>query len=159
MTDDLMLLSCPFCGASAEMVVDEDEDGRFAAVACPKCGAGSRQHYFCGEDAREYAADAWNTRPTALERQASPGGVEEMAGVIEQHVKLSAPSFDISRPREPCGFRDAAQALVAAGYVKAPSVDEMADDIFEHVEGDGFGGVGGRYEAAQAILNRMRGVG
>lgn len=58
----LDLLNCPFCGAAPEIIIDTDDGGRFAAVACLKCGAGSRQHYFCGEDAREYAAGAWNTR-------------------------------------------------------------------------------------------------
>lgn len=68
------LLPCPFCGSEAEIIVSEDDDGRFAAVSCPKCGAGSRQHYFCGEDAREFAADAWNTRPRTEGRgEGEPG--------------------------------------------------------------------------------------
>jgi len=56
------LKNCPFCGGKSEIIIDTDDDGRFAAVTCPKCGAGSRQHYFCGDDARDYAASAWNTR-------------------------------------------------------------------------------------------------
>lgn len=59
---EIKLKPCPHCGGTAEIVLGEDDDGKFAAVACPKCGAGSRQHYFCGDDAREYAAGAWNTR-------------------------------------------------------------------------------------------------
>lgn len=62
-TEQIALKPCPFCGGEAEIITDTDEDGRFAAVACPKCGAGSRQHYFCGEDARKFAASAWNARP------------------------------------------------------------------------------------------------
>lgn len=62
MSSGLKLASCPFCGGESEIIIDTDDDGRFAAVACPKCGAGSRKHYFCGDDARDYAASAWNTR-------------------------------------------------------------------------------------------------
>lgn len=62
MESGLKLASCPFCGGESEIIIDTDDDGRFAAVACPKCGAGSRKHYFCGDDARDYAASAWNTR-------------------------------------------------------------------------------------------------
>lgn len=59
------LLDCPFCGSSDVFVIDlEDEDGRFAAAGCSGCGAGSRQHYYCGDDAKDFAADAWNRRPT-----------------------------------------------------------------------------------------------
>lgn len=58
------LLDCPFCGSSDVFVIElEDEDGSFAAAGCCGCGAGSRQHYYCGDDAKEFAADAWNTRP------------------------------------------------------------------------------------------------
>lgn len=59
------LLPCPFCNGEAVAVEQEDEDGRFAAVGCLKCGAGSRQHYFCGDDARVHVISAWNTRAAA----------------------------------------------------------------------------------------------
>lgn len=67
----VQLLPCPFCGGEAEMIEAHDDDGRFAAVGCNKCGAGSRQHYFCGDDARDYAASAWNTRQAALAHASS----------------------------------------------------------------------------------------
>lgn len=60
------LRNCPFCGGGASMVVMEDEDGEFAVVSCDKCGAASRQHYFCGDDARDFAAAAWNGRHAKL---------------------------------------------------------------------------------------------
>lgn len=58
------LLPCPFCQDKGRprLIEQEDEDGRFAAVICDMCGCGSRQHYFCGEDARDFAASAWNAR-------------------------------------------------------------------------------------------------
>lgn len=67
MTDKLkaereLLLPCPFCGGNAQIIEQRDEDGRFAAVVCWMCGAGSRQHYFLGDDAREHVAGAWNKR-------------------------------------------------------------------------------------------------
>lgn len=77
----VQLLPCPFCGGEAEMVEAHDDDGRFAAVGCNKCGAGSRQHYFCGDDARDYAASAWNTRRAAI-YPAGRAGVEECLVVV-----------------------------------------------------------------------------
>lgn len=59
------LLPCPFCGGSADYVEQEDEDGRFIAVVCSGCGAGSSQHYPLMDDARPAAANAWNKRTPA----------------------------------------------------------------------------------------------
>ena len=59
------LFPCPFCGSRAEIIEQEDSDGRFAAVGCWECGAGSRQHYFIGDDARDHVASAWNKRAQA----------------------------------------------------------------------------------------------
>ena len=58
----MTLLPCPFCGGEPEIVRAQDEDGRFAAVGCPHCGAGSRQHYFVGDDAVPHVVSAWNRR-------------------------------------------------------------------------------------------------
>lgn len=63
MTDQLK--ACPFCGGQATIIEAEDVDGRFAAVGCAKCGCGSRQHYFLGDDARQQVTSAWNTRAQA----------------------------------------------------------------------------------------------
>lgn len=81
MESGLKLASCPFCGGESEIIIDTDDDGRFAAVACPKCGAGSRKHYFCGDDARDYAASAWNTR--APSDAALVEALEETATYLE----------------------------------------------------------------------------
>ncbi|PXV60703.1 restriction alleviation protein, Lar family [Dyella jiangningensis] len=59
------LKACPFCGGQANIIEAEDVDGRFAAVGCSKCGCGSRQHYFLGDDARQQVTSAWNTRAQA----------------------------------------------------------------------------------------------
>lgn len=97
MSSGLKLASCPFCGGESEIIIDTDDDGRFAAVACPKCGAGSRKHYFCGDDARDYAASAWNTR--APSDAALVEALEEVMGVAELYVPvpLSAPGFKRAR--------------------------------------------------------------
>jgi hypothetical protein len=65
MSGILTLLPCPFCGADAEFVEGKDKSGRFIAVGCPRCGAGSSQHYPLMDDARPNAANAWNTRTDA----------------------------------------------------------------------------------------------
>lgn len=78
MTDDMQredfeLLPCPFCDGKASVIEDTDEDGRFAAVVCWECGAGSRQHYFCGDDARPHVVGAWNKR-AAIRHMREGGG-------------------------------------------------------------------------------------
>lgn len=87
MTDELRakfdLLPCPFCGGRAEVVEQRDEDGRFAAVGCSKCGAGSRQHYFCGGDAREHVVSAWNKRAAGAEVEALKRNAERLNAIAK----------------------------------------------------------------------------
>ena len=86
-TDELRakfdLLPCPFCGGDATITEQSDEDGRFAAVVCWTCGAGSRQHYFCGDDAREHVAGAWNKRSAHASRDV------EVEALIRKYEKRS----------------------------------------------------------------------
>lgn len=56
------LKPCPFCDGEADFVEGADDDGTWVAVACPECGAGSRQHYPVMDDARPHAQSAWNAR-------------------------------------------------------------------------------------------------
>lgn len=80
------LLSCPFCGEADVLIIEaEDDDGQFAAVGCNGCGAGSRQHYYCGEDAKEYAADAWNRRATLSDAPTEP--VEAVNGELVEALR------------------------------------------------------------------------
>lgn len=76
------LLPCPFCGGRAEIIEQEDSDGRFAAVGCWECGAGSRQHYFLGDDARDHVAGAWNKRAQALGVPDGVHGIPEIEAMI-----------------------------------------------------------------------------
>lgn len=83
------LLSCPFCGEADVLIIEaEDDDGQFAAVGCNGCGAGSRQHYYCGEDAKEYAADAWNRRATLSDAPTEP--VEAVNGELVEALERIA---------------------------------------------------------------------
>ena len=66
------LLSCPFCGGEAEFVEGADDDGRWVAIGCPDCGAGSRQHYAVMEDPHPHAQSAWNTRASTQPAAAFP---------------------------------------------------------------------------------------
>lgn len=88
MTREEELLPCPFCGSADVVFVDaDDDDGRFAAVGCNGRGAGSRQHYYCGEDAKAYAADAWNRRST-LSDPILAARVEELEKALEEIADL-----------------------------------------------------------------------
>lgn len=84
--DDAALLPCPFCGSSdVEIVRATDEDGEFAAVGCNGCGAGSRQHYYLGDDAAEHARGAWNKRsllPAPKPQPAPTVGREEVESAL-----------------------------------------------------------------------------
>lgn len=88
-----------------------------------------------------------------VSNQASPGGVEEICGILLDVLK---PSWDRLE-----AHGAAAQALVAAGYVKAPSVEEMAQWLtdFLPLGYSDFTDADRARDEAQAILNRMRGVG
>ena len=66
------LLSCPFCGGEAEFVEGADDDGRWVAIGCPDCGAGSRQHYAVMEDPHPHAQSAWNARASTQPAPAFP---------------------------------------------------------------------------------------
>lgn len=90
--DGVELLPCPFCGEEADFVDGADDDGRWVAVACPGCGAGSRQHYPVMEDARPHAQSAWNIRATVAESASQPTG-------------------EVERLREALNKRDAAHSV------------------------------------------------
>lgn len=84
------LKACPFCQGQAQVIEAHDDDGRFAAVVCVACGAGSRQHYFLGDDAREYAAAAWNKRPRAAAERAEWGSATTVGQLIGQLLTLNS---------------------------------------------------------------------
>lgn len=131
------LLPCPFCGSEAEIIVSEDDDGRFAAVSCPKCGAGSRQHYFCGEDAREFAADAWNTRPRTegrgetnehlTKRSSKPLSAVDRVVMDEDRERERYALLSASPIREPEISREALIKLLADHFGFRP-YEQMAED-------------------------------
>lgn len=81
------LFPCPFCGGDATIAEQTDEDGRFAAVVCLMCGAGSRQHYFCGDDAREHVADAWNERAAHASRDAEVEALKVKVAWMREYEK------------------------------------------------------------------------
>lgn len=56
------LKPCPFCGADANFIEDEDSDGRFISVQCTGCGCGGGRHYPVMDDAQPNAASEWNRR-------------------------------------------------------------------------------------------------
>ena len=91
MTETMTLLPCPFCGGEAEIVRAMDKDGRFAAVGCPACGAGSRQHYFVGDDAVPHVVSAWNRR----------AHLAQQAQVVDDHVSTQP---DVHQDARPAGF-------------------------------------------------------
>lgn len=62
---DEELKPCPFCGSEPKTFHGEDEDGLYAVIGCPSCGASSRQHYANGEEPLPHAVGAWNRRAVA----------------------------------------------------------------------------------------------
>lgn len=55
--DEIKLKTCPFCGAEAEFIRYEDEDGDEWQVSCRHCFAAT-----WNADSKELAAEAWNRR-------------------------------------------------------------------------------------------------
>lgn len=109
------LLSCPFCGEADVLIIEaEDDDGQFAAVGCNGCGAGSRQHYYCGEDAKEYAADAWNRRATLSDAPTEPVGAVNG----EEQPEWSSPELERLACEAQQGYQNpVAQVAFRAGFL------------------------------------------
>ena len=113
------LLSCPFCGGVPGYAYGRDDWGRFVAIGCSGCGAGSSQHYHVMDDAKPHAASAWNKRNadaridtlkaenTKLRQRLDKlaEGLRPFAAIAEHDVSDAEADEDLYRPMSPLNAR------------------------------------------------------
>lgn len=77
------LLPCPFCGGEPKLFQvgesEPDNEGGWV-IQCTSCLASSRVHFSVKEDARPFAASAWNERHSTFTAPTTEGKADRKGG-------------------------------------------------------------------------------
>lgn len=135
------LLRCPFCPDGGDPYMDETqpETGQRVpdyvyTVVCDKCGSKSN-----GYKSKEWATDAWNTRPAKAEDNKGKGDVTRIKNEVCEHFDGAIQNtHSINLGRFICNVIDhlAAAGFLSSPQVSVPDADKARMDWLErqHVE-------------------------